>query len=384
MAGSKARSTPRLAPRAILCLLGGALLVLTACTDSGLEQRVDRLEAELREVRSDTRDQVRDLTGRVISAETTVGIDPDSEPITDRFTRLEATVGEWMTNQTETGQQVYLRPNLPGHAPLATDHGTFLARLEDIDLNPSGERGFLVHLSIGNPHALTIEQFSLVGDYGGAMPQLPEGENYSLENERIREWQRGLTPFEVRVSEPLAAFAWTSFDIVLPAATRQDLELIRFSMTVENARLNRETIGAGAGEDYSHIRVDSQGAAVLKTDYGAFLVTVQNSEATDNGTRLYIEIGNPYGFKINQCRFVGEFGPEVPTRDPGDTQDSYAQKVSAWSQSLRSFEAGVSEQIANFRWNRATLLIPGPPEEVKFLRAQLRVEDITLPAAIER
>ena len=58
--------------------------------------------------------------------------------------------------------------------------------------------------------------------------------------------------------------------------------------------------------------------------------------------------------------------------------------MGAWSASLQPFESMVSSKIANFRWNKASVLIPGPVEQVKFLRCQLRVEDVTLPAATEK
>jgi hypothetical protein len=42
----------------------------------------------------------------------------------------------------------------------------------------------------------------------------------------------------------------------------------------------------------------------------------------------------------------------------------------------------ISAKISNFRWSKATVLMPGKVEDVKFLRCQLRIEDVTLPAAM--
>jgi hypothetical protein len=56
--------------------------------------------------------------------------------------------------------------------------------------------------------------------------------------------------------------------------------------------------------------------------------------------------------------------------------------MATWSGSLQPFEAMISAKISNFRWSKATVLMPGKVEDVKFLRCQLRIEDVTLPAAM--
>jgi len=371
-------------------LAGCCLVALTGCDDD-TSQRIDRLEAELREVRSDTREQVSELQSRVISAENKVGVSDDGQSFTDRLKKLENSFSEIVSRKTENNEMVYLRPHVQGHAPLRTDHGTFLVRMEGIDLNLETE-GYTVHLNIGNPHAIAIQQFTLAGDHGGGTPQLADGQSYNLDNPAIREWQASLQPFEVRVTKTLEPFTWTPFDIELEAESRKELEVLRFTMTVENARLERRdtTGGGGSGggvegakSSFSHIEVEADAASVLRTDYGAFLITVKRSEKTDVGTRLHLEIGNPYGFTINQCRLLGDFGPAVPERADSGSPEEYGEKMQAWSANLEPFEAMISSKLSNFRWNRATILVPGPPERVKFLRCKLRVEDVTLPAAGE-
>lgn len=167
-----------------LILLGFSTMLLSSC-DNELQERVDRLEAELRGIRSDTRDEVSELKNRVIAAETSVGVSSDGMSITDRIAALEAATGP---SGGSTGNKVvYLRPNLQGHAPVETDHGVFLVRMEGIDLN-NKTGTFIVHLNIGNPHAVAIQQFVLKGDHGGGTPELGEGEEYSLTNPKIKEW----------------------------------------------------------------------------------------------------------------------------------------------------------------------------------------------------
>ncbi|HRQ88697.1 MAG TPA: hypothetical protein PLA50_07855, partial [Bacteroidia bacterium] len=372
MTGKSPRLLLRMvAPVAMALAMGGC--------DKDLVERVDRLEAELRGVRSDTRETVDDLKGRVIAAENKVGVSSGGKTLDQRIASLEGTFGEVLAMKSRENEMVYLRANLQGHAPLLTDHGTFLVRLGGIDLDLEG--GFTVHLDIGNPQAIAVQQFTLRGDYGGGTPELPEGEDYDLRNEKLKAWQESLKPFEAHVSKTLEPFVWTSFDIGIPAASREELEMIRFSMIVENAQLVRQSGGGGgeSGSQYAHIDVDSKAASVLKTEYGAFLVSVKSAEQTEVGTKLHLEIGNPYGFTLNQSRIVGDYGTARPKRADSVSEAEFSERMTAWSATLQPFESMISSKISNFRWSKATILVPGKVEDVKFLRCQLRVEDVTLP-----
>ena len=355
-------------------------LSLSAC-DKDLQQQVDRLEAELRGVRSDTRETVEELKARVIAAETRVGVPGTGKTLDERIALLEGSFGEVLSMKSRDNEMVYLRANLQGHAPLLTDHGTFLVRMEGIDLNVESG-GYTVHLNIGNPQAIAIQQFTLRGDHGGGTPELPEDEAYNLRNEKIQAWQETLKPFEYRVAKVLEPFSWTPFDIEVMADTREELEMIRFSMVIENAQLNRQmTESGGSANQFAHIQLDSKSASVLKTEYGAFLIAIKGTEASDVGTKVHLEIGNPYGFTLNQSRLIGDYGAALPVRTDSASEEEYTEKMQVWSTSLQPFESMISSKISNFRWNKTTILIPGPVENVKFLRCQLRIEDVTLPAA---
>lgn len=355
-------------------------LSLSAC-DKDLQQQVDRLEAELRSIRSDTRETVEELKGRVIAAESKVGVSGSGKTLDERIALLEGSFGEILTMKSRDNEMVYLRANLQGHAPLLTDHGTFLVRMEGIDLNVESG-GYTVHLNVGNPQAIAIQQFTLRGDHGGGTPELPEDEDYNLRNEKIKAWQETLKPFEYRVAKVLEPFSWTPFDIEIMADTREELEMIRFSMVIENAQLNRQMAeGGGSANQFAHIQLDAKSASVLKTEYGAFLIAIKGTEASEVGTKVHLEIGNPYGFTLNQCRLIGDYGAALPARAESASEEEYTEKMQVWSTSLQPFESMISSKISNFRWNKTTILIPGPVENVKFLRCQLRVEDVTLPAA---
>ncbi|MBP9225028.1 MAG: hypothetical protein KBF76_14245 [Verrucomicrobiales bacterium] len=375
------RGLPIPIPLAVATLLAA---LLCACSDKDLQERVDRLEAELRGVRSDTRDTVDELKNRVIAAETKVGVSGEGKSLDERISLVENAFSEVITRKSRDNEMVYLRPNLQGHAPLLTDHGTFLVRMEGIDLNVAGG-GYTVHLNIGNPQAIAVQQFTLRGDFGGGMPELGEDEDYTLKNEKIQAWQKTLKPFEAHISKTLEPFTWTPFDIEIQADSRDELEMIRFSLVVENAQLNRQFAeGGSTSNQFAHIQVDSKSASVLKTEYGAFLVAIKKTEQTEVGTKVHLEIGNPYGFTLNQCRLLGDYGTVLPTREASPTEEDYTEKMQAWSASLQPFESMISSKIANFRWNKCTIVVPGPVENVQFLRCQLRIEDVTLPAATDK
>ena len=351
------------------------LFLNSGCNDT---QRLDRLESEIRTIRSDTGDEVATLRERVEAAEAKVGAG-GSAPIEQRLAGLEDQIRQVLEKVGDRNDMAYLRSNLNGHTTMRTDHGPFLVRLEGIDLNIGG-KGFTAHLNIGNPLALSVQQFLLKGDFGSGVPTLNPGQEYSLYNKQIEEWQRTLKPFEFRVTKPLKPMSWTPIDVVLDANSRDELELIRFSMVIENAHLEGVgTGGGGSGGSLAHIAVDSDSASVLKTDYGAFLIVVKEAESRGPGTKLEVEIGNPYGFSVNQCRLVGDFGPPVPKQRAGETEAKFLGRLKEWTSELKPFNAQIDSKLSSFRWNEASILIPAPVSEVKFLRAELRVENVTLP-----
>ncbi len=368
--------------RASLTFLPVAIsaLFLSACNNKETEERLDRLEAEIRAVRSDTRDEVATIGDRVDAAELKLGNSSEKENFAQRLDEIDSNLLQLRQNQGTSDRMAYLRPHLNGHTPLQTDHGTFLVRIEGMDLNLA-TGGYDIHLNIGNPFALAVQQFTLKGDFGGGVPELAEGEEVSIYNKKIEAWQKTLKPFEASVTKTLKPYTWTPFDLQLPADTRDQLELIRFTMAIENAHLDKQSAGGGRANDFAHLNVDSKAASVIRTDYGAFLILIKGVEKDKNGTRLNIEIGNPYGFSISQCRLLGDFGKKVPKRTEGEDQQAFAEKLQNWTNSLQPFETAVTSKLSSFRWNRASVVIPGTLDNVEFLRCQLRIEVVTLPNA---
>ncbi|MEM9281545.1 MAG: hypothetical protein AAGA96_06965 [Verrucomicrobiota bacterium] len=367
-------------PRIHLLLLAGVLSALTGCNKE-TEERLDRLEAELREIRSDTRDEVAQLKTRVISAESTVGYTQDGRSFADRVSFVEQSIEALRSLGSNENQTVFLRAAMKGHSLLPTDHGTFLVRLEDLDIDIANG-GFFVHIAVGNPFGFAVNQFTLQGNYGGGTPELREGESYSLSNPAIRAWQESLKPFEIRVNKTLAPLSWTSFDIKLPADSREELEVVSFAMIVENADVTAEGISSGseAGQ-IAHLRLGADVSSIMRTEYGAFLIRFVEVEESDVGTRALLEIGNPYGFIIEECRLSGEFGPAIPKRAADESMDTYREKMTEWTATLQPFDAMISPKLSGLRTSKATILIPAPADQVQFLRCRLVIEAISLPEA---
>ena len=357
-------------------------LVLLGC-DSETQERIDRLEAELREVRSDTRDEVADLKTRVITAETKIGFSQEDGSFSDRLGSLERSIDAFRTLGSRGNQIVYLRAGMTGHTLLHTDHGTFLVRIDGLDINIE-RGGYDAHLSIGNPYGFSINQFTLRGSHGGGTPELSEGEDYSLANPKIRAWQESLTPFEYRVTKPLAPLTWTTFDVEMKADSRDQLEVISFVMLVENADVTTDGMTGGQSENsVAHLKIGSQAASVMRTEYGAFLVNFISTEKSDAGTRVTLDIGNPYGFIIEEARLSGEYGPSVPSREASASTAEYRQRMTEWTTRLQPFEAALADKLFGLRKTQTTILIPAPEEEIQFLRCRLHIESLSLPQAAE-
>lgn len=363
-------------------LVAFSSLIFSSCNNE-TGARIDRLEAELREVRSDTRDEVAQLKMQVIAAETKIGFSQEDGSFADRLGSLEQSVDGIRMLGSRGNRIVYLRTGMGGHTLLHTDHGTFLVRLENININIE-RGGYDVRLSIGNPYGFAINQFTLRGSHGGGTPELGEGKEYSLANPEIRAWQESLSPFELRVSKTLAPLTWTTFEIEMQADSREQLEVISFVMLVENADITTDEITGGQPESsMAHLKMGSPGASIMRTEYGAFLVTFVSTEKSKTGTRVRLDVGNPYGFIIEEAQLSGEYGPAAPSREASATTAEYQQRMTKWATQLRPFEATISDKLFGLRKTNTTILIPAAEEEIQFLRCRLNVESLSLPKAAE-
>ncbi|MCB1234168.1 MAG: hypothetical protein KDM91_03770 [Verrucomicrobiae bacterium] len=366
-------------------------LFLGACNDgpSGrvLEHRIERLQAEI-ELQTKRADAAltaaeaatSQLKQRLEEAERKgqEALDQSSAMASgqdERFERLEKAISSALRMKEDSEGMAYLDTENPGHRTVQTEHGTFLVRLESIEPNPNGG-GFLARLNFGNPAGLTIQEFILKGDFGQPPPPLKPGESYGEYSARLDEWQKTQTPFEESILTELEPNAWTSAVLPLKAPSKEALKLIRFAMIVRRAHLiNQE----GKGE-YSQIIAGGSGANLVKSDYGPFLFNVQRREPEGSGLRIYAMVGNPFGFAVNESRLRGQFGPAPPKKMETESPVLFAERMRAWSEQMRDFEATITETIAPLSWSQVSFLMPaGSPEEVVYIRCMMNVDNITLP-----
>ena len=291
-----------------------------------------------------------------------------------RFQRIEQSLNNVMRIKQESEAVAYLAPNSPGHRTLQTDHGTFLVRLERIDRNPLG--GFTAVLNLGNTMGLEIQEFRLKGDFGAPAPKLQPGEAYGDFSQRLDEWQKTLTPFEVGLVDVIGPNAWTQVELPLSASTQEELQLIRVAMTVQRARLANQD---GQGE-FSVVNVDSDGAGLVKTEYGPLLMTVSSTEPQGSVTRVRVMVGNPFGFVINEGALTGQFGPAPPRKMESESQPLYQKRLQLWSEQMKDFKTTLTGSIQPLSWSQASFVLPtSDVSQIKYLRLQLQVTNITLP-----
>jgi len=292
-----------------------------------------------------------------------------------RFERLENSVSSVLRIKEESETMAYLSPDKEGHRTIQTGHGPFLVRLLGIERDPLQSR-FVAKLSIGNPNGLLIQEFTLKGDFGSKAPELKPAEPYSEFSERLDAWQQTLTPFQEAFVVDLPSNAWTPVDLPLNASGEAALQLMRFTMVIRRAHLEGE-----AGEsEYSVINADSQGASLIKTDYGPFLARVDRMETEGSSTRIHLTIGNPFGFVVNEAFLKGEFGPAAPRKMDSEPTEMFRRRLEVWSRQMAPFEGMMSGSIAPLRWSQTSFSVPTNDRTlIKYIRCKMNVVNITLP-----
>lgn len=369
-----------------------ALGLLAACDQKPsarvLESRLQDLEDKLKviEKRADSamlaaESGGQDLKQRVEaveqkSSEAIAQTSSFAEEQNSRFQRIEQSITNVMRMKEESEAVAYLEPDAPGHRTLQTEHGTFLVRIESIERDPIGG-GFRAELNIGNPMGLELQEFRLKGDFGLPAPKLNPGEAYGDYSKRLDEWQKTMTPFDEGLIEGILPNAWTRVSLPLRAASNaENLKLIRVAMVVSRAKLANQE---GEGE-YSVVNADSDGAGLVKTDYGPLLMTVAGMTPEGTGTRVRVRVGNPFGFIINEAILTGQFGPSPPRKMETEGTELYRKRLELWSEQMAPLETTLSGSIAPLSWSEATFLVPSSDQSmIKYLRLKMQVTNITLP-----
>jgi hypothetical protein len=373
--------------------LGALAMGILAACDQGpstrvLESRLENLEDKLKviEKRAETamltaESGGQDLKQRVESveqksSEAIAQTSSFAEEANSRFQRIEQSISNVMRIKEESEAVAYLEPEAPGHRTLQTEHGTFLVRIESIERDLVGG-GYRAELNIGNPMGLELQEFRLKGDFGLPAPKLNPGEAYGDYSKRLDEWQKTMTPFDEGLVGSIQPNAWTRVSLPLRAASNpEQLKLIRVAMVVSRAQLaNQEGPG-----DFSVINADSDGAGLVKTDYGPLLMTVADMTPEGAGTRVRVRVGNPFGFVINEAILTGQFGPSPPRKMETEANELYRKRLELWSEQMLPLEAKFTGTIAPLRWSEATFLVPTADQSrIKYLRLKMQVTNITLP-----
>ncbi len=373
-----------LAGWAVSCV--GMAFLLSSCEEEArkiekLEKEVSVLEDKLRDLKDRVQsesERTDNFTHRIETAEqqSKDALEQASTAMLqqgDRFQRMEKGMARIAKIQQERESLAYLKIGSRGHAPIRTGHGTFLARLDSLEPIPGG--GFRAHLQIGNAFGLTVQQFDLKGDFGSQAPQLEPGENYEVFSQRLDDWQKTLTPFEVTIGTELQPNEWTEVDLELPAAANGvPVELLRLSMTIKRAYLNEKK----KLSEFAITSVDSKSATLMKSPYGSFLLTFDQAERQDGGMMVYARIGNPLGYTIAQSELSGWFGPAPPTRLENETNQAFALRFNAWNDKLEPFEIPINERLKPNLWTPVRFLMPGDESHLRHIRLKFEVQRVSL------
>ncbi|NNE90841.1 MAG: hypothetical protein HKN23_04270 [Verrucomicrobiales bacterium] len=380
------RSTASLA-----IFLGAVLCFSVSCKDQELERRVEMLEAELKTVKSSTQDRIDQSSSK--SDDINRRMELSEQKITEaqaqvstvvtqhetRFQRLEKSISDLVRMQEQREKQAYLRPGIAENIALQTELGSFLVRL--VDIKPAlGSGGSVARINLGNPSNIAIQEFTLKGDFGGGAPVLKPGEQYTEYSKRLDEWQKGLTPFEQTLVKEITPNSWTTIELPISATGENPVQLIRFTMTVKRAQLAVNESNE-SNDKFSVFYLDAQGASVLKTDYGGFLISPlpRSPEPDGIGRNIFVKVGNPTGFTVKGSKLIGQYGPKPPSRLPGEQDEMFSQRISNWKKELRDFEADLVGIINETRWSEVSFYIPESElSRMQFFRVQLKLENVSL------
>lgn len=373
----------RLCPAACVAC---SLILLTACEEE--EEKIEALETEVELLKSslrDLKDRVQDESERTDNfshrIETTEDQSKDaleqaSNAViqqADRFKRVEKGMAQIAQTQQKRESLAYLSIGAQGHAPIRTTHGTFLIKLDKLDPIPGS--GSQVNLQIGNLLGLTVQEFDLKGDFGSRAPELMPGEKYEIFSQRLDDWQKTLTPFEVTINTELQPDRWTKATFKLPrTSNKPPIELLRLSMSIKRAYLNEKK----KLSDYALTSIDAKAALMLKSPYGSFLLSIDRAERKEGGMMIHARIGNPLGYTISHSDLEGWFGPAPPTRTADETSSNFTLRFNLWNKNLKSFKIPITTRLKPMLWTPVSFMLPADESHLKYIQVKFNVKGISL------
>ncbi len=166
----------------------------------------------------------------------------------------------------------------------------------------------------------------------------------------------------------------------------QTREAIIQELRIQNEKLQRTFRGFNqmqdviqTGQTWAAFGLDYQGHAVARTKHGSFLIELEEQEATENGYRLTLRIGNPSGLLIHQFRLYGDYGSPPPSNTDITDYETYIRNFDQWEGSLKKFEANFVTPLATNDWTLIGLVIPAERlAELRFIRFKMEVDRASL------
>jgi hypothetical protein len=104
-----------------------------------------------------------------------------------------------------------------------------------------------------------------------------------------------------------------------------------------------------------------KGFSAIHTDYGVFLVSLQNVQQYANGYKVTLNLGNPQNLNFTGVKLGLRWGPEMPKEGFEKVSGGYK----AWQSRFRKSEEKISRTIAGGRWNPVeVILAPASADEI--------------------
>ncbi|MEM1294856.1 MAG: hypothetical protein AAGH89_05780 [Verrucomicrobiota bacterium] len=157
-------------------------------------------------------------------------------------------------------------------------------------------------------------------------------------------------------------------------------------LRVQNEKLQRTFRGFNqmqdviqTGQTWAAFGLEYEGHAVARTKHGSFLIELVEQEATQNGYRLTLRIGNPSGLLVHQFRIYGDYGSPPPNNSEITDYESYIRNFDQWEGSLKKFEANFVTSLAPDDWTLIGLVIPAERlAELRFIRFKMEIDRASL------
>ncbi len=362
------------------------LFLLTSCEEkaekiAALEKEISLLKSSLRDLKDRVQSESERTDNFSHRIETTELQSSDAKEQAsnavlqqgERFKRVEKDMAQIAKSQQQRESMAYLKMGGSGHTPIRTAHGTFLVRLDEVETLADGT--YRAHIQIGNTIGLTAQQFDLKGDFGANAPQLAPGEEYEVFSQRLDDWQKMLTPFQVTLNTEIKPYRWTKASFNLPKSTAPSaIELLRLSMSIKRAYLSEKK----ELSEFAATSIDSRSALMLKSPYGSFLMSIDRADRQEGGMLVHARIGNPLGYAISQSELSGWYGSKPPTQMPDETAQSFSLRFNLWNKSLKPFKVPIATKLKPMLWTPVSFILPADESHLKHIRIKFNINRVSL------